>query len=1224
MQSRMQRRAYWEDAEAEAKPNRFSLVGMVALLVLGGMVLLLTSGPPHVPPRWPSLTTILTTLQGSDVPLDAVAYILTTAAWLLWFWIVGSLVLRLVVWSAEVITHGATWVRSLRLASDWLTLPFVRRVVDGALIAYVVVNLVARTPAASAAPLSPPTVAVAVVPRPHPPVPSTSIMHAPASDPAPVATYTVQPGDTLWSIAERFYGTGEDYRRVVRANVGRRMADGRTFTRSSVIQPGWELVIPPPSRAVTDVDGHTYYVVEPGDTLRSIAARLLGDEMRWHEIYDLNRGTAKLADGQTLTNPDRIWPGLRLRLPQAEPPKVTTPTMPPASSSGPSRPAAPIPTAPHPVVTRPAAVPPVISDKSTPPSTEPKPRPSPIPAAPPAIPAPASIPSFSAQSPVQFPLPVPLAGGAALGAAGVLAGGILWSRRRRLGGGEEPANSLPASGFVETDLVRDLTFRAQSGGEEPAVQGSLRVLRTLAERGLTGPTILMAEYGQRRLDLTLTGSVAEREQLLGLAPKLAKPLGGIVEATSTPDHDVSLHLDGVSRIGLPEPPEHCPQTNPILLPVGYCHTRSRPVLSVNWRALGHVLVAGPPGDGVDVTLTSLLCGLAARLRPDDVRLWTIGNHSRLPDQLGELPHQQVGIVAPNDEGAAHAVLTAFRAELGRRLGTRDEPASDAQPKEPEWVLVIGDLAEFPTDPESWLILEQLGRDGPACGLRIVAGTTRPIDLDDAVQLYFRTRLVLALEHEEESILLLGRPDAADLGRSDVLVQVEGRRAIRVRGFKISAEHLERLIQIMKQNAEGRPSRLSGDQPDPEAAIEEDDQRAELSGEETSDFDASPVSPLTDEDEETEPAEETEQAEDTPVAAEVLVDVSDSIPALVADARPEDLTISDMVVESSDSEFSLLSSDQPETSDPGDGREFFDGVGERLLVPPPATAKIQVWCFGNLRVMSGDRVLSSEGKDGAQFKPWEILIFLAAQPSRAVAKDKLITALWPDVDPSKGLNRLRVYLGRLRDLLGEQVPDLTRELVRNERDGTCRLDPDLVWSDVHEFVETARGASHLPAEQAREAYERAYVLYQGDLLSDTQYSWVTERDGEGLSLRERYRERYYRLATHLAQLYCREGRAGLAVPVYRNLLRLDPTREEFIRRLYRCYLQLNDRGGLLREDRHLRQVLRETYASADDPDDPDIYQPEPETLAVFQEVLAKLEQRATRQNGSQPSSIATGR
>ena len=42
----------------------------------------------------------------------------------------------------------------------------------------------------------------------------------------------------LWSISERVCGTGEEFPRLVDANAGQRMPDGRTFTRSGVIQPG--------------------------------------------------------------------------------------------------------------------------------------------------------------------------------------------------------------------------------------------------------------------------------------------------------------------------------------------------------------------------------------------------------------------------------------------------------------------------------------------------------------------------------------------------------------------------------------------------------------------------------------------------------------------------------------------------------------------------------------------------------------------------------------------------------------------------------------------------------------------------------------------------------------------------------------------------------------------------------------------------------------------------
>lgn len=49
------------------------------------------------------------------------------------------------------------------------------------------------------------------------------------------------------------------------------------------------------------------YVVQRGDTLRSIAARFLGDERRWREIFEANRAT--------ISNPDLIRPGMQLVIP---------------------------------------------------------------------------------------------------------------------------------------------------------------------------------------------------------------------------------------------------------------------------------------------------------------------------------------------------------------------------------------------------------------------------------------------------------------------------------------------------------------------------------------------------------------------------------------------------------------------------------------------------------------------------------------------------------------------------------------------------------------------------------------------------------------------------------------------------------------------------------------------------------------------------------------------
>ena len=56
------------------------------------------------------------------------------------------------------------------------------------------------------------------------------------------------------------------------------------------------------------------YVVQPGDTLWDLAARHLGNPLRYHELFALNRGISE-ADGHILVDPNLIYPGMKLQFP---------------------------------------------------------------------------------------------------------------------------------------------------------------------------------------------------------------------------------------------------------------------------------------------------------------------------------------------------------------------------------------------------------------------------------------------------------------------------------------------------------------------------------------------------------------------------------------------------------------------------------------------------------------------------------------------------------------------------------------------------------------------------------------------------------------------------------------------------------------------------------------------------------------------------------------------
>src|SRR5512142_394323 len=102
-----------ERSRAIDEPRRrdyLALAGLILGLTFGGLALSAVAGPPHLPRELPGLDTVVFTLRGSYLPRGAAAYLLTTAAWAVWFWIVASRAFRLVVLSAEAVTGDAAWI----------------------------------------------------------------------------------------------------------------------------------------------------------------------------------------------------------------------------------------------------------------------------------------------------------------------------------------------------------------------------------------------------------------------------------------------------------------------------------------------------------------------------------------------------------------------------------------------------------------------------------------------------------------------------------------------------------------------------------------------------------------------------------------------------------------------------------------------------------------------------------------------------------------------------------------------------------------------------------------------------------------------------------------------------------------------------------------------------------------------------------------------------------
>lgn len=122
-------------------------------------------------------------------------------------------------------------------------------------------------------------------------------------------SYQVQEGDTLWSIAEKFYGSGFNMEDIIKVN---------KINNPDKIEKNQILIIPsvkpkkPTKGEINNIqtekveETKNFYIVQPGDNLWQIALKNYGDGYAW----------PKIAQANNLVNPDIIEPGTKLVIPR--------------------------------------------------------------------------------------------------------------------------------------------------------------------------------------------------------------------------------------------------------------------------------------------------------------------------------------------------------------------------------------------------------------------------------------------------------------------------------------------------------------------------------------------------------------------------------------------------------------------------------------------------------------------------------------------------------------------------------------------------------------------------------------------------------------------------------------------------------------------------------------------------------------------------------------------
>jgi predicted ATPase/DNA-binding SARP family transcriptional activator len=248
--------------------------------------------------------------------------------------------------------------------------------------------------------------------------------------------------------------------------------------------------------------------------------------------------------------------------------------------------------------------------------------------------------------------------------------------------------------------------------------------------------------------------------------------------------------------------------------------------------------------------------------------------------------------------------------------------------------------------------------------------------------------------------------------------------------------------------------------------------------------------------------------------------------------------------------------------------------------------LRIYCFGRLRVYRPYESEEIPAKEWGSAKPKQILANLVVNDPKkmGVTRDKLVDAIWPEIDPKNLGNTFHVTLSHLRKALEKDKSEYI-----TSQGGVYRLNWEgKVWSDVHEFLSHVEKALHFEKEEKFHLsdfeYQKAAELYSSNLLEDFYDNWAE-------AARDEYREKYRTVFWKLSHLALQKFDYQKCIRYTQSLLLSDPTDEEAHRLIMLSYALLGSRTAAVRQYKACQENLRRYL---------DI-EPEPETVSLCKKI-----------------------
>lgn len=192
--------------------------------------------------------------------------------------------------------------------------------------------------------------------------------------------------------------------------------------------------------------------------------------------------------------------------------------------------------------------------------------------------------------------------------------------------------------------------------------------------------------------------------------------------------------------------------------------------------------------------------------------------------------------------------------------------------------------------------------------------------------------------------------------------------------------------------------------------------------------------------------------------------------------------------------------------------------------------------------------------------------LALFAHRPHSRKDMIQAVWPDVHPDEGRQRLRQAICSLKQRLSDLPPPHTSDSLFSDRE-YLSLHTDLISTDVGEFEALLQSSKSSEETQKIQSLSKAISLYKGPLLQGFDEEWVNLE-------RERLEQICMSAILELIDLYRKQNNLTEALKYAFRAVELDPLYETAQFALIRLLADSGNSKSARRQYRRYSRRLRE--------------------------------------------------